>query len=380
MMWHRLRKRVGTAALMAAAAGSGFGCGSDKASPPAGTVKSASPNGGAAKSAGSAANPAPNATGTATSANKPTAAPSSSDAKAPGPKTPKPPKKKSRYQKLEQEDIDKLVKPQLVDETIAHPPFRGPYGPSLNTVVVLTKKKSEDIGGFVLVERDGKVKKTALPILQESWPGVSVEAMGFVAECDGDKVEELVVISKHRSASGVATVASIIDFDGGSFRKLENVETLAANAKTVGDVRAVLKARTFIMRVDGVPVRVLPTLTPPVVTTRLEKLMGVKANATDTEVTFDYTEKQGREPAQFTFSFNDTKVLQKIVVGAAGEESDSKARNPTAAKLASWLDKAANAKKDGTKTTWTYKQWLFELDESKTADGDNYTMTITPQR
>jgi hypothetical protein len=289
--------------------------------------------------------------------------------------------KKARYVALSTEEVTKLVLPHLSKEAVAHPPHRGPFGPSFDTIVVITKKHNGDFGGFVLVTRGGETKKTELPILQESWPGVSVEALGFVSECDGDTVEELVVISKHRAASSSTTVATVIDFDGAAFRRLGDVEALTAKGKTIRDVRETLKTRTFLLHVDGVPIRILPTLRPHALAAHLEKLMGVKPKArTDEQVWFNYAEKPGQDPAQFIFTFNRSKVLTKIVVGAAGEKGDSEKRNPTGNKLATWLEANAGAGKvEGSKTTWKYNGWVFALDKAKSADGDHHTLEIRPR-
>ncbi len=288
----------------------------------------------------------------------------------------------ARYAALSPDEVRELVNPHLVNEAIAHPPYRGPFGPSQHTIVVLTKKRGDDLGGFVLVTRGSETKKIELPVLRESWPTVSVEALGFVAECDGDSVEELVVISKHRSGQRSATVATVIDFDGYAFRRLGDVEALVAKAKSVSDVRDGLRTKTFIMRIDGVPVRILPTMRPESIRSHLEKLMGVKSkNKSDSEVWLVFSDKQGREPAEFIFSFNDSRVLQKIVVSAAGEEGDSEARNPTAKQLAAWLAKnVGKGSVEGGTTTWTHNAWTFALRQEAGDEGDSYSLGITRER
>lgn len=287
-----------------------------------------------------------------------------------------------RYAKLSDEDVAKLVKPHLAkSETVAHPPFQGPYGPSQDTIVVITKKENEDFGGFVLVTHAGTTERKDLPTLQESWPGISVEAIGFVPECDGDSVEELVVISQHRSAKLPATVVSVIDFDGKVFSRLQDVELLAVKAKTVAEVRETLSTSTFVMHIDSVPVRMAPTIRPDALQERLEKLMGVAAkSASDTELAFDYGEKMDTGTASFGFAFNDAKVLQSITVAAKGT-GDTKAEglNPTARKLVAWLEKNVGAgTKAENKTTWEHNRWVFVLDQG--AAGDEYALVVTPAK
>src|SRR5690606_16387355 len=120
------------------------------------------------------------------------------------------------------------------------------FGPAQDTIVVITKHENGDFGGFVLVAKGAAMERRDLPILQESWPGERVEALGFVPECDGDSVDELVVISKHRSASASTTVATVIDYDGYVFNRQRDVERLTAKAKTIAEVRETLAARTFL--------------------------------------------------------------------------------------------------------------------------------------
>lgn len=288
-----------------------------------------------------------------------------------------PPNKPRRYAPLSDEEVKTLVTPRLAGEAIAHPPFRGPFGPAQDTVVVITKLENGDFGGFVLVSKGAATERRDLPILQESWPGESVEALGFVPECDGDSVDELVVISKHRSASASTTVATVIDYDGYVFTRQRDVERLTAKAKTIAEVRETLAARTFLMHIDGVPVRMLPTIRPDTTHAYLAKLMGVAAKTnTDAEVAFDYAETSGRAPAQFVFSFNDSKVLTKITIGATHEQGDAEALNPTGRKLVTWLTgKAGDGTTDGTKTSWKLNGWRFVLDRPPGA----YTIEISPR-
>ena len=287
------------------------------------------------------------------------------------------PKKPGRYAPLSADDVTKLVTPQLAGEEIAHSPFRGPFGPAQDTIVVITKKKDGDFGGFVLVAKGATTERRDLPTLQESWPGESVEALGFVPECDGDSVDELVVISKHRSGSASTTVATVIDYDGYTFSRQRDVERLTAKAKTIAEVRETLEARTFLVHIDGVPVRLLPTIRPDTTHAYLAKLMGVTAKTnTDAEVAFDYSEKSGRAPAQFVFSFNDSKVLTKITIGATSADGDAEALNPTGQKLATWLaENGGDSTTDGSKTTWKFNGWSFVLDKTAVA----YTIEISPR-
>lgn len=287
-----------------------------------------------------------------------------------------------RYAKLSDEDVEKLVKPHLAKkETVAHPPYQGPFGPSQDTIVVITKKENEDFGGFVLVTHAGNTERQDLPTLQESWPGISVEAIGFVPECDGDSVEELVVISQHRSAKLPATVVSVIDFDGKAFSRLQDVELLTVKAKTVAEVREALSTSTFVMHIDSVPVRMAPTIRPDAMQDRLEKLMGLAAkNATDTEVAFDYGEKKDVGPASFAFAFNDAKVLQSIsIASTATDDVTAEELNPTARKLVAWLEKNVGAGTTAeSKTTWEHNHWVFVLD--KGANGEKYELVVAPAK
>lgn len=300
---------------------------------------------------------------------------------------------KHRYAQLSDADVTQLVKPHLKKgETIAHPPHQGPFGPSQSTVVVITKQDNEDFGGFLLVTRGERTERLELPTLQESWPGISVEAIGFVAECDGDSVEELVVISQHRSAKHAATVVSVVDFDGSTLGRLRDVEALAVHAKTVGEVRAALATRTLVVRIDNVPLRIMHTLRPAEVRTRLERLMGVAPRLDSaTELVFDYaeTDKKGGPTAAFAFRFNDAKVLERITITAASEAGDAKAHNPTARKLVDWLEKEIGAGKpetgkpeagepDATHTRWDHNGWKIIL--SSTPNGSHHALTLEPHR
>lgn len=327
-----------------------------------------------ARAATSATLPAPSqATST-----RPVRAPASAGSSA----APKP-AKKARYQKLTDEEVKETVQPHLPKGAkIAHPPYRGPFGPSQQTVVVITNNDQDDFAGFVLVERKGKTEKMDLPVLQESWPGVSVEALGFLPECDGDPVEELVVISRHKSAGGTATVATAFDFDGESFRRLDDVAMLAAKAKTVSEVRELLETRTFIMHVDGVPVRILPTVRPKPLRAYLEKLMGVEGTWAEGVLTLAYAEKKGAKPAEFAFTFNASNVLQKITVSAVAEQSDdAAAHNPTGSRLAARLAKEpGKGKVNGTTTTWEHNGWTFVLDAARNEEGAYHRMEARPLR
>jgi hypothetical protein len=280
----------------------------------------------------------------------------------------------ARYEKLTDEEVKSDVKPHLgKKEKLAHPPFRGPYGPGLDTIVVVTQKDNGDFGGFVLADRGGKTKRIDLPVLKESWPGESVDAVSFLPQCDGDPEDELVVVSRHRAGKGTATVVSAFDFDGDGFRRLADVEALAARAKTVADVRELLEERTFIIRIDGVPVRILPTSEPKALRTRLAKLMGVEPKEeTDTELRFDFAEGKDIEPARFVFTFNDRKVLRKVTIVAVGP--DASKRNPTGRKLARWLrTDAGEGEAKEKKTTWQHHGWTFVLDSDSERNGFDIT-------
>ena len=176
--------------------------------------------------------------------------------KAPTPR-PKPPTK-ARYKRLSPDEITRFVTPHVDPrDTVMHAPFRGPLGPSADTIVVITQKPNEDLGGFVLFPANGGIQKVELPTLQEAWPGYQVDALAFVPECDGDVAAELVVISKHRTARWPATVATAIDFDGGVFRRMEELDYPLIQARTVDDVRRILRKR-HARALDTPPVKPSP--------------------------------------------------------------------------------------------------------------------------
>ena len=164
------------------------------------------------------------------------ASPPASSAAAPG-----------AFQQLTEEESRRLVTPHLAGAKLAHPAFRGPFGPSPQAIVAITTTADAppaDFGGLVVLP-DGKVIK--LPALHDHWSGWEVHAVLF-EDVDGDGARELVVLADYVTMIGPEGAVpfsfnSVVRWDGSAFARMPAVEKRLERAPDAAAVRKVLRAR-----------------------------------------------------------------------------------------------------------------------------------------
>ena len=288
------------------------------------------------------------------------------------------PKSTARYAPLSDDDVKTLVTPHLGSgEALAHQVFRGPFGPSQDTIVVLTKRDVAGVtkfGGFLLYQVAGKTTKLALPDLHDNWAGSSIDAVAFMAEADADRVEEVVIVASYISGAGPEAAkpfhsTTVIDVNGQQVNRLTEMESLAGTSDNLGVIRKLFRSKTFVLRLDGARQMIAPTLGRTTAVTRLQKLLGVEPTVnTDARVEFAY----GADKSMHcNMSFNDQAKLTAVEVNATGGEP-----NATLVALRGWLKrKRIKASKDAAGEQWKYNGWNFS---APTKDKAGQRLLIKP--
>jgi hypothetical protein len=172
-------------------------------------------------------------------------APAPSASAAPPPSSP--PASAGSFQQLTEDESRRLVTPHLAGAKLAHPAFRGPFGPSSASIVAVTATADAppaDFAGLVVLP-DGKVLK--LPALHDHWSGWEVHAVLF-EDVDGDGAKELIVIAEYVTGIGPEGAIpffynSVVRWDGSAFVRVPAVEKRLERATDAAGVRKVLRAR-----------------------------------------------------------------------------------------------------------------------------------------
>jgi hypothetical protein len=194
-----------------------------------------------------AAPPAPSAAPVTVVAARPSAsaapAPASPPTTAPAPSAAPPPPSTGTFAQLGPADEQRLVTPHLDGKKLAHPAFRGPFGPAGDNVVALTATADAppaDLAGFVVLA-DGRV--LPLPRLHDHWSLWEVNAILF-EDVDGDGARDLVVLAEFITGAGPQGAApfhasAVVRWDGRAFVRVPDVEK---RLERLGDAAAVKKA------------------------------------------------------------------------------------------------------------------------------------------
>lgn len=152
-------------------------------------------------------------------------------------------------------EVKSLVLPYLArGETIVHNVFRGSFGPSSDSLIVLTER-NDYLGGFVL-SPDGKggYLKYKLPAYDYSeilydnsrYPYLEVQAI-FFENIDAD--ESLEIFLMVSCVEGNGSFASftmdnfVFDWAGTGFTRLKFVESKIAGLSTAKEIRRILKKK-----------------------------------------------------------------------------------------------------------------------------------------
>lgn len=146
------------------------------------------------------------------------------------------------FQQISLADERRLVTPHLAGKKLAHPAFRGPFGPPGDSIVALTATADgpAELTGFVVLA-DGRV--LPLPKLHDHWTLWETHAVMF-EDFDSDGAKDLIVIAEYTTGAGPQAAvpffaSAAVRWDGQAFVRVPAVEK---KIELLGDAAAIRKA------------------------------------------------------------------------------------------------------------------------------------------
>ncbi|APR81396.1 Hypothetical protein A7982_06743 [Minicystis rosea] len=149
------------------------------------------------------------------------------------------------FTKLSAADELRFVTPHLAGKKLAHPAFRGPFGPPGDNIVALTSTGEAlpaELAGFVVLA-DGRV--LPLPKLHDQWTLWELHAILF-EDADGDGAKDLIVIAEYVTGIGPTGAVpffanAVVRWDGKAFVRVPSVEKRIESLEDAAAIRKALR-------------------------------------------------------------------------------------------------------------------------------------------
>ncbi|MFT3776105.1 MAG: hypothetical protein QM820_62980 [Minicystis sp.] len=150
------------------------------------------------------------------------------------------------FTKLSPAEEQRLVTPHLAGKILAHPAYRGPFGPPGDNVVALTATSEappSELAGFVVLA-DGRV--LPLPKMHDHWTLWEVHAVMF-EDVDGDGSKELIVLAEYTTGAGPTAAVpfhanAVVRWDGRAFVRVPEVEKRIESLPDAAAIRKALRS------------------------------------------------------------------------------------------------------------------------------------------
>lgn len=155
------------------------------------------------------------------------------------------------FVKLGPEDEARIVAAHLgAGDSLAHPMFRGNFGPSPDTILVFSHNSANgpiELKGFALVPDGEGHRKIALPNFADGQYNDSVRALLF-DNLDADPEREILVMGVYIHGIGPDagkpfTMNTALDWDGDAFVELKDVSRKIATLESAAKIREALRAK-----------------------------------------------------------------------------------------------------------------------------------------